>query len=341
MATQTLISKNASLGEIIAKIRDLSNVGALNADVLAIANEAVKHEKPLTYIFNWVYDNIRFVPDPDNEQNLKAVHVTLSDRLANCANYTILISAILKALGLKHLYKVVGFGNGYEHIYVVTQNGIALDPVIGQPNDFFQKRAQYGEFNIETPYVESTYFSPYFKQPRQLRKRIENVKLDTWLENAWNTYVKYRNEGLDAAKKGDFGKAFAAIDAGNRKFIDMKADQARESGAWDFNKRVLDPLNVFPDISKVPGEYREEYFKSWVTNFMSNPLGIFGSRQQMPQYLEASMGGGVVSPQGRMEGRADGINWNNIQNLVMSNWPIVALGIGVLLLSVNKSKKNR
>lgn len=340
MATKTLISKNASLNEIIAKIRDLSNQGALNSDVLEIAKEAYNQPKPLTYIFDWVYDKIVFKPDPDNEQNLKAVHVTLADKIANCANYTILISSILKAMGIKHLYKVVGFGNGYEHIYIVTQNGIVLDPVIGQPNEITKGRPEHGQFNTEHDHSESVYFSPYAKQPRILRARVsnvKNVKLDTWFDDAWNAYTKYRNEGLDAAKKGDFGKAFAAVDAGNRKFIDMKADQARESGAWDFNKRVLDPLNVFPDISKVPGEYRGEYFKSWLGNFMSNPLGIFGNRQQAPQYLQASMNN-PNNRAARMDGGGFGFDWSEAQNIVMTYWPYIALGVGIILVSKEKKE---
>ncbi len=110
-------------------------------------------------VFNCVYNLCKFFPDPEETQYIRSVNRQLKDRRANCVDYTVFLSAFLRALKVPHLIRMVQTdeeGDGFNHIYVVLSDGTALDAVINQSQDGtepFKVKREPPAFGEEVPYI--------------------------------------------------------------------------------------------------------------------------------------------------------------------------------------------
>lgn len=111
-------------------------------------------------IFNSIYKTIKFFPDPTNTQYIRSVNRQLKDRRGNCVDYTLFLSAFLRALGAPHFIRMVQteeHAPGFNHIYIVLDDGTPLDLVIGQdqngnePNKTKRNPPRFGE---QVPFVK-------------------------------------------------------------------------------------------------------------------------------------------------------------------------------------------
>lgn len=114
----------------------------------------------LKRVFDCVYNLCKFFPDPEETQYIRTVNRQLKDRRANCVDYTVFLSAFLRALKVPHSIRMTQTDEdfpGYNHIYIVLQDGTALDPVINQSQDGtepFKTRRAPAAFGQEVPYIK-------------------------------------------------------------------------------------------------------------------------------------------------------------------------------------------
>lgn len=88
-------------------------------------------------LFEWVRDHIRFTRGPQGvTQSLQTADRTLRWRAGHCADTSILLAALLRAIGhpAQLAFRTIGVpgsGEDFRHVYVVTRLGsqeIPLDP---------------------------------------------------------------------------------------------------------------------------------------------------------------------------------------------------------------------
>lgn len=83
----------------------------------------------------WVRRAIRYVPDPRNLEHLTnpaifAQAVEEKRRVyGDCDDMSMYVAALAKSIGLRPVFKVVGRGKQYHHVYVEV-NGIPIDPTV-------------------------------------------------------------------------------------------------------------------------------------------------------------------------------------------------------------------
>jgi len=117
--------------------------------------ESIKH------IFNAAFNVATFFPDPEGHQYIRTLNRTLKDRVANCVDYTVFISAFLRAIKAPHVIRMVSFDpqnkKAYQHIYPLTINGLVLDAVFGQEQDGSESQKDPDDrksfFNHEVPFI--------------------------------------------------------------------------------------------------------------------------------------------------------------------------------------------
>ncbi len=103
----------------------------------------------------------KFQPDPQDNQYIRTTTRLLKDRRANCVDYTMFISAFLRALKVPHIIRMASFDpnnpRAFSHIYPLTQNGLILDVVPGQDQNGLEFKKKPSErtfiFNKEVPFV--------------------------------------------------------------------------------------------------------------------------------------------------------------------------------------------
>jgi hypothetical protein len=92
-------------------------------------------------IFNWVRNNIRYTRDPLGVELFRTPRAAYSDGIGDCDDMSIILVALLRAVGYICRFRVIGFEKGsYSHVYVVVgippeqpERWLALDP--SQPNN--------------------------------------------------------------------------------------------------------------------------------------------------------------------------------------------------------------
>jgi len=135
-----------------------------------MVNESIKNPKfrefvrrnPMNerQIFNLAYGIASFKPDKRHNV-VKSPWATIRTHRANCVCYAVLIAALLKLNGIKGKFRAIRQFDDWrypkpKHIYVVTNKGIVLDPVIGQNQKRELSRAQrknkIGHYNKQAKY---------------------------------------------------------------------------------------------------------------------------------------------------------------------------------------------
>jgi LPXTG-motif cell wall-anchored protein len=159
MALNTVvISKNTSTVKTLDLIKQLSKDGMKNKTLQKVASILEKSSDPIKGVFDFAYNTAVYFPDPDGRQIIQPVEVTLRDGIANCVDYSVLQSSLLRIMGISHMYRRVSFDRSkdYDHIYIVADKKI-LDPVIGQKQDGTQKRIGRTPFyNKEVSYTHKS-----------------------------------------------------------------------------------------------------------------------------------------------------------------------------------------
>lgn len=133
MIGRVLLGKIHSLSYTVKHIDSISSEFAIQPEIIKIAR---KYQTP-QQVYEYVYNSAAYVPDESDGQQIRTPIATLRDESANCVDYTTLLSAILKAQGVEHYYRVVAYDNHneWQHIYIVLPDGTAIDCVHGQRQD--------------------------------------------------------------------------------------------------------------------------------------------------------------------------------------------------------------
>lgn len=159
------ISEDTTISNTVDWITKISMKGIAHPDCIEIADRCKESADPLKTLFNIAYDSITYEPEELTTQTLRTMNNIITGGKGNCVHYTTLISAVLILLQEPHYRKVVSYDkpNVYEHIYIETEKGIILDPVLNQRQDGSDTyyRPDCGEFNKEKPFkYKKLYYMP-------------------------------------------------------------------------------------------------------------------------------------------------------------------------------------
>lgn len=107
-----------------------------------------KSVKAIKAIWEWCVFNFVYEEDRQGYEQIRLPNRSWADRNkgVDCEDFTILNAGILHHLGIGYTVRMVDYGQGWQHIYLVTQSGIVLDPV----NPLFNNEPAY---KAKTDYV--------------------------------------------------------------------------------------------------------------------------------------------------------------------------------------------
>jgi len=115
-------------------------------------------------IFNFAYGIASFKPDKKNKNTVKSPFATMRTHRANCVCYAVLIAALLVLNGIGGRFRAIREYNDWrypkpKHIYVISNNNIVMDPVLGQDQKHERSRRErknkIGHFGAQTKYFSS------------------------------------------------------------------------------------------------------------------------------------------------------------------------------------------
>lgn len=132
----------AGIQQTLAYMRQMVNEGRVDPQIRQAATSAVfltpeKDEfSEIEAIFNYVRDNIRYVKDVHQVETLSTAAKTMQGRIGDCDDQTVLLAAMLEAVGYPTRFAVAAYRSGnFEHVYLqVLGHGqwISLDPTENQ-----------------------------------------------------------------------------------------------------------------------------------------------------------------------------------------------------------------
>lgn len=158
------LSNRGNLHKTMHYIQRMARESASDPAIKKIASELAQQPNPVEAVFRYVYNNVAYLKDEADKQQLRWARRSLNENKGNCTAYSILISALLQNMNIPHRFKVVAYerGSQKEHIYVQTNDGIVLDPVIGQQQDNTDTlyNRDGGHFNTEIKYLTAYYYNP-------------------------------------------------------------------------------------------------------------------------------------------------------------------------------------
>jgi len=152
---------NQGIAETLQHMKRLTDGAFIHPAIRRLAVKAAGHCPPndkrcqAASILNWVQRKVRFVRDP---QGVEALHdpVMLAIEIerggkpfGDCDDFSMLIAALLRSIGIPATFRAVGFNGGHlSHVYVVGPYGMKLDATKDPWNP------QLGEFLPETSSME-------------------------------------------------------------------------------------------------------------------------------------------------------------------------------------------
>jgi len=141
---------------VVSHMKQLARTASNRKTIQDLARYISGEDRVLESLFDHVYDNVVYRADPIQLQKLRTPERCLREGVGNCVDYSILISSVLLALGIPHKMRIISFGRRgqWEHVYIITNKGVVLDPVLGQKQDGTDSKYNRlnGLFNTETDY---------------------------------------------------------------------------------------------------------------------------------------------------------------------------------------------
>lgn len=121
-------------------------------------------------IWNFLYKHVNYVKDSIHAEELRRPLRLWADRKGDCDCYSIFISSVLTNLGIDHAFRMAGYKEDFQHVYVVVpkkpkgslssrSNYIVIDPVTDQ-------------FDHEVPYSKK--FDKIMNMPIKYLNGIDN-----------------------------------------------------------------------------------------------------------------------------------------------------------------------
>lgn len=96
-----------------------------------------------------IFTVCRLISEYDEDENIQTIRTPQSlikDGKGNCVDCSTFIASFLKYNNIPFKYRIADYGNGWEHIYIVTENHV-IDAVVGR-NNFFTKNIN-NTFDVE------------------------------------------------------------------------------------------------------------------------------------------------------------------------------------------------
>lgn len=157
--SETTITRHGTPQFVAKTILSLSDYALNNDPFLKYMATIIKNKpEPLRRVFRLVCLSAKYEEDPKHKQRMRTTSRLRNDKVGNCVDYSIMISALLKHLGIEHWVKIIKLAPNepFKHVYVVTKNGIILDPIFGkdlnkdedQIDKYFNKEVPYSNFEI-------------------------------------------------------------------------------------------------------------------------------------------------------------------------------------------------
>lgn len=124
---------DAGVDQTVAKMKALVHEDMLNPDVRNVAARITSGCHPLAEdckwyaIITWVKQHVLYTNDPYKTEYLTGPRRMIADimqtghAIGDCDEMSTLIAAMGKAVGLRPLFRVVGLGKRFQHIYVLGQ----------------------------------------------------------------------------------------------------------------------------------------------------------------------------------------------------------------------------
>jgi hypothetical protein len=149
------ITKNGTTAKTVETIQAVSEYAAKNDPYLHYLAAKFKNKPDtLLLIFRFCYLSSKFERDKPDLQTVRTPQAVRNGGVANCVDYTVFISALLRILEIPHKIRIVSFApfQGFSHVYIITDGGIVLDPVFGK--DFKNDEKNINRYyNKEVPYL--------------------------------------------------------------------------------------------------------------------------------------------------------------------------------------------
>ena len=142
---RNIASGEAGTDSTVGIMADLVNaslkrptVRILTHRILSKANLSSRDETAIVRaVYNWIKKNIRYVKDPVGVETIQSPEITLRVRAGDCDDHVVLISSMLKSVGVPVRYSVVGKSRDrFSHINLESFIGdrwTATDTTIAGP----------------------------------------------------------------------------------------------------------------------------------------------------------------------------------------------------------------
>jgi len=120
--TSRTIKRFANVNDTIEAIKRIIDVQHPAVYKLALSLQADSDAQTFENIWNFVRQNIQYKNDDKGIEQLRTPQRTLHDKLGDCDDFSILISAILTNLNIRHELIVAAYKskNDWQHIYPVA-----------------------------------------------------------------------------------------------------------------------------------------------------------------------------------------------------------------------------
>ena len=141
----TISSGEAGTDSTVGIMADLVNaslkrptIRLLTHRILLKSNLSSRDETAVVRaVYNWVKKNIRYVKDPIGVETIQSPEITLRVRAGDCDDHAVLVSAMLKSVGIPVRYSVIGKSRDqFSHINLesfVSNRWTPTDTTIAGP----------------------------------------------------------------------------------------------------------------------------------------------------------------------------------------------------------------
>jgi transglutaminase-like putative cysteine protease len=126
---QRIPSGDAGIRATLREMRSIVRTWKTDPDIRTAALEIIEPCAQRDWVCEieavqqWVKHNVKFVADVSEVETLQTPELTLYNKVGDCDDQSILVGALLNAIGHPVRFIAVDMGNGFEHVFTETAIG--------------------------------------------------------------------------------------------------------------------------------------------------------------------------------------------------------------------------
>lgn len=270
--TQTLVTSRGGVLDTLATIKQVIQKDHTQVRQLAKHLQTNDLKTTLQNNWKWLFEHVGYQLDPAGQEHIKKPLRLISDRVGDCDDYTTFLGSLLTNQGISFRIRMTGYGNGWQHVYIIVPKNQAQTPTQAPLNryQYYTLDCVLDQFDLEQP-------------PKKIKDIEMNISvLGSTPQQGYNEQRELLRFNSISGLSGVSNNEFRGVVLKKLKehVIATRDDLLKNPNLQEIN-------DLLPDLNALISNWDNEFMRNQILDRISADSGLNGLRDKIKNFGKA------------------------------------------------------